>query len=112
MSNRTTADFIKRQILIKPLEDEKMNDNIQINVAQAEGNIQTLTESADRLEEIIIQINELVNNLDHWQGDAKNSFIMQYMEISPKLRACVDFTRDQARVVREVKEAFQGIRIV
>jgi uncharacterized protein YukE len=90
-----------------------MNEDIRINVAQAEQNITLLNKHADNLEAALSQINDLVVNggLDHWGGDAKDTFLTEHAEIAPKLRACVDFTRDQARVITEVKEAFQGIRI-
>ena len=90
-----------------------MNENIQINVTQAESNITMLNQHADNLEAALQQITELVTNggLDHWQGDAKDTFIAEFSEVAPKLRVCADFTKDQSRVIKEVKEAFQSIRI-
>ena len=89
-----------------------MSEQIQINVAQAESTINMLNQHSAYLDAAYQQIQDLImNGMDHWQGEAKERFITEYMEIGPKLRVSADFVRDQARVIREVKEAFQGIRI-
>lgn len=89
-----------------------MDDDIKITPLLAEQNIKMLNQHASSLQTVLNQINSLVQGgLDHWKGEAKDTFVTTYVEVKPKLQACVDFTQDQARVIKEVKQAFEGIKL-